>query len=146
MISSLTQLCRQGEVSSLVSNNIINIDLNFLASIRQPNPDPWGTSQPNNTYYNTPWWQKAIIRPETRLDSGQITKDVIFHESFKSAPTTLVHPDHMVTLNTLKQKFGSSWSPTCPALNTFEQWCKVQWLSGVLCIFPWCESLIDDMV
>lgn len=128
-LSDIALFWMAGEISSLVSNNIINIDLDFLASIRQPKPDPWGTSQPNNTYYNTPWWQKAIIRPETRLDSGQITRDVLFHESFKSAPTTLTHPDHMVTMNTLKQKFGTSWSPTCPPLNAFEQRCKNQWNS-----------------
>ncbi|KAK7682079.1 hypothetical protein QCA50_014665 [Cerrena zonata] len=128
-LSDIALFWMAGEISSSVSNNTINIDLDFLASIRQPKPDPWGTSQPNNTYYNTPWWQKSIIKPKTRLDSGQITRNVIFHESFKNAPTTLVHPDHMVTMTTLKQKFGSSWSPTCPSLNAFEQRCKNQWNS-----------------
>lgn len=114
--------------------NLVNLDLDFLARNRQPNPDPWGTSQPHNTYQEMPWYMGIKIGHETRLESGQIKRNVKFHESLKVAPTKLNNPKYMVTMDTLKKAFGSSWEPDCPDLNEFEQRCKDEWKRGVVCV------------
>lgn len=114
-----------------VGPQTLNLDLDFLARNRQQNPDDWGTSQPHNTYSETPWYQKAVIRPQTRLDSKILTSEAVLHESIKLAPLQLNDPSHMITLDTLKQTFGSTWSPRSPALNAFEQKCKDNWKEEV---------------
>lgn len=85
----------------------------------------WGTSQPHNEYAH---WLIPFSE-KNRLESGQITKDSLFHQSLKFAPTKqqLVEPDNMVTLDVLQQAFGSSWTPSYPTLNDFEQKCKNEW-------------------
>lgn len=112
----------QGEIKSFV-----NLDLDFLEGCKQPNPVAWGTSQPHNEYAHWP----IPFSEKNHLESGQITKDSSFHQSLKFAPTKqqLVEPDNMVTLDILQKAFGSSWTPSYPTLNNFEQKCKNEWLN-----------------
>ncbi|KIK97192.1 hypothetical protein PAXRUDRAFT_825167 [Paxillus rubicundulus Ve08.2h10] len=111
-----------GEVQS-----IIELDLDFLRSYEQPNPDPWGTSQPQNAYMETPVLLRPIVGHETRLESQQIQKTSLFHESNKYAPQSLQAPDHMVTMTLIGKQFGSGFQPTFVAMNDFEQYCKERW-------------------
>ncbi|KAI5997682.1 hypothetical protein F5J12DRAFT_851196 [Pisolithus orientalis] len=60
---------------------------------------------------------KRFIQPQTRLQGGAIKPGMVFHESILYAPTTLTRPQYMLTLDTLKQAFGTSWKPTIAPLN-----------------------------
>lgn len=62
----------------------------------------------------------------------------MYHPSFLLSPTQ-IHPDadNMVTLDILKEKFGSGWQPTCAELNATEKECKKSWgglLHKVCCL------------
>lgn len=112
----------QGEIQGF-----INLDLEFIQQSGQIKPEPWGTSQPNNAYEDLSWAEQAVIGHETRLESGQILSDATFHPSIAVAPTKLDKPKYMITLDDLKKKFGSSWTPKYASLNEFEQKCKDHW-------------------
>ncbi|KAF8843827.1 hypothetical protein BDN67DRAFT_896152 [Paxillus ammoniavirescens] len=111
-----------GEVQS-----VIELDLEFLRSYEQPKADPWGASQPHNAYIETPIIQRPIVGRETRLESKQIEKNSLFHESNKYAPQSLKAPDYMVTMTLIEKQFGSGYQPTFPKLNDFEKYCKENW-------------------
>ncbi|KAG7096249.1 hypothetical protein E1B28_003698 [Marasmius oreades] len=111
--------------------NLINLDLEFLRSYAQPNPDPWGTSQPHNAYEETSTVLKPIIGHETRLESGQLTPQAVFHSSIQFSPQKLDSPDYMITMSIVEKKFGSGFQPQYPPLNEFEQYCKDHWGTGL---------------
>ncbi|EJC99738.1 uncharacterized protein FOMMEDRAFT_148591 [Fomitiporia mediterranea MF3/22] len=113
-----------GEISSF-----INLDLDFIRQSAQESPDPWGASQPHNSYDETIAPEKAVIFPKNRLDGGKISQTDSFHQSVLQSPDSLKDPLFMITLNSLKQKFGSGWQPTSPPLNDFETLCKEKWSS-----------------
>ena len=110
---------------------MINLDLDYLRSYSQARPDPWGTSQPHNAYEETSWLQFLVIGHETRLESRQITPQSAFHASVMYSPEQLQSPKYMVTMKIIKQSFGDGFKPDYPALNTFEQYCKDHWGTGV---------------
>ncbi|KAI1789975.1 hypothetical protein LXA43DRAFT_538200 [Ganoderma leucocontextum] len=115
-----------GEIRSL-----INLDLDFLRSYAQTRPDPWGTSQPHNAYMDTSFAQRPVVGHETRLQSGQITPQSVFHQSVMYSPAQLQSPDYMITMNIIEQSFGHGFAPQYPALNEFEQYCKDHWGTGL---------------
>ncbi|PIL30984.1 hypothetical protein GSI_05677 [Ganoderma sinense ZZ0214-1] len=110
-----------GEVESL-----INLDLDLLRLYSQTCPDPWGTSQPHNAYKETSVAQRHTVGHETRLRSGLITPQSVFHPSLMYSPasTQLQSPDYMVTMNIITESFGPVSYPT---LNVFERHCKDRW-------------------
>lgn len=110
-----------GEIQSF-----INLDLDFMRSTAQRAPDPWGTSQPHNAYMETPITQRMIVGHETRLESGQITTNPVFHESIKNSPKNLVSPDKMITLEIIAHSLPG-FNPVYPPLNDFEKYCKDNW-------------------
>ncbi|KAG1730063.1 hypothetical protein EDB19DRAFT_1390625 [Suillus lakei] len=111
-----------GEIKSF-----IEIDLEFLRSTRQLNPEPWGTSQPHNAYMESSYATRLIVGHETRLESGQITTTSTFHQSLEFSPQTLVSPDYMTTSSLIQKAFGSGFRPNRPPLNEFEAYCKNNW-------------------
>ncbi|ESK89907.1 hypothetical protein Moror_795 [Moniliophthora roreri MCA 2997] len=113
-----------GEVKSL---GLINLDLDFLRLYEQVEPDPWGTSQPNNAYMDLPRPERLIIGHETRLESNQITQQSVFHESIKYSPQDLKVKDYMITMSIIQTTFGSGFTPQYPPLNDFEKYCKDNW-------------------
>jgi len=125
-LSDLGLFWMAGEIQSFIA-----VDLDYLLLTRQPNPDqPWGETQPHNSYDETPnFLTRQILGHETRLSSGQITPNDVFHESLRVAPTKLTckDPQDMITLNDVKAKFGRDWAPTFAPLNEFEKKCKEQW-------------------
>ena len=116
----------QGEVESL-----IDLDLDFLRSYAQTRPDPWGTSQPHNAYEETPVLQCPVIGHETRLDSGDITIQSVFHQSVMYYPAILKSPEDMITMTLIADSFGPGFAPQYSVLNEFEQYCKDHWDTGV---------------
>jgi hypothetical protein len=118
----------QGEIESF-----INLDLDFIQQSGQLKPEPWGESQPHNAYEDLSLAEKIVIGHETRLESTQITATSVFHPSLEVAPTKLNDPTYMITMDTLRKKFGSSWKPTYSELNSFEQRCKDNWGHSVVC-------------
>ncbi|EGN98570.1 hypothetical protein SERLA73DRAFT_74765 [Serpula lacrymans var. lacrymans S7.3] len=111
-----------GEIQSFV-----DLDLPFLQSSKQQDPEPWGKSQPHNAYEETPWGEQFVIGHETRLESQQLAKDSKYHQSIQYGPNNLVKPKYMVTLDELKKAFGPDFQPDYPALNDFEQKAKNEW-------------------
>ncbi|KAG2126840.1 hypothetical protein DEU56DRAFT_537692 [Suillus clintonianus] len=111
-----------GEIKSFVE-----LDLDFLRSTRQQNPDPWGTSQPHNAYMETSWVGGIIYGHETRLQSGQITTTSPFHQSLQFSPQTLTAPKYMVTTSIIQKQFGTGYYPDYPPLNEFEEYCRTNW-------------------
>lgn len=79
----------------------------------------------------TPIYIRPVIGHETRLESKQITQNSVFHESVKYSPQQLKSPDYMVTMTFIQKYFGSGFVPQYPPLNTFEQYCKDHWGTGV---------------
>lgn len=71
--------------------------------------------------------EALLVGHETRLESGQISTDTIFHPSFQVSPTKLTNMTFMVTLPILQETFGTSWITTYSTLNAFEELCKEQW-------------------
>ena len=110
---------------------MIDLDVDFLRSYAQTNPDPWGTSQPHNAYIETSLALRLIVGHETRLEGGQIMPQSVFHQSVKESPTQLESPEYMITMDIIKQSFGSGFTPQYPALNEFEQYCKDHWGGAV---------------
>ena len=49
----------------------------------------------------------------------------------------------MITMNSLKAKFGNDWAPDCPPLNEFEGKCKKQWGKPLVCFFIYYYHLWD---
>ena len=111
------------------TESFINYNLDFLQNSGQRTPDPWGKSQPNNAYDDLSFWLKQIIGHENRLESDQITQNSLFHLSLAPgyAPTDLHKPNYMITMNTLRSKFGASWDPNFAELSAFEDKCKREW-------------------
>ncbi|KAG7096272.1 hypothetical protein E1B28_003720 [Marasmius oreades] len=111
----------------------VNLDVKFLRSFAQPNPDPWGTSQPHNAYMETKPEYQFLVGHETRLESLQITKESMFHESIRFSPQKLDSPDSVITMTIIKEEFGSGFEPQYSPLNDFEQYCKDHWgVRGIL--------------
>ncbi|KAI6162583.1 hypothetical protein EDD17DRAFT_1776577 [Pisolithus thermaeus] len=121
-LSDLALFWMVGEIKSF-----INIDTSFIEKIAQPKPDPWGAALPQNGYMELSKELKRIFKPQTRLEGCVIKPDAVFHESILFAPATLPSPQYMLTLDTLKKVFGSSWKPAIAPLNEFEQSCKDKW-------------------
>jgi len=118
----------QGEI---IERSLFDLDSNFIMESKQPNPDDWGMSQPHNSYWES-GLLTAFLIPENRLDSGAITKDSVFHQSWSVSPDTLTDPRNMITRDAVQQKFGSNWKPTYAPLNKFEQDCKARWKSKLV--------------
>ncbi|KAI6102303.1 hypothetical protein EDD17DRAFT_1694523 [Pisolithus thermaeus] len=125
-LTNLTNVDTQGEIMSF-----IEVDTDLITKSIRPRVDLWGTSQPHNAYHLLAPRAKRIVRPMARLHTpyGQIIRDALFHESLKVAPTSLEHPEHMITLKSLKDHFGESWEPSYVPLNEFERRCKDSWVS-----------------
>ncbi|KAF9230980.1 hypothetical protein BU15DRAFT_56679 [Melanogaster broomeanus] len=111
-----------GEVQEFIA-----LDLEFLRLYEQPDPDPWGASQPHNAYMETPILQRPIVGHETRLESRHIERTSLFHESNKYAPQNLEVPDQMVTMDLIAKQFGSEFQPRFASMNKFEKDCQEQW-------------------
>lgn len=94
----------------------------------KPKPKPWGKAQPHNAASS--WKIKTGLTghgPQDRLAKGIFTQDSVFHESVAFSPTKLEKPANMITLESLKKKFGLHWVPKYEQLNWFEQMCKDKW-------------------
>ncbi|KAG1755262.1 uncharacterized protein EDB91DRAFT_1277833 [Suillus paluster] len=111
-----------GEITSF-----IELDLVYLRSTRQPNPEPWGTSQPHNAYIDSSYAERMAVGHETRLESGQITRTPTFHQSLNFSPQALKSPDYMTTTSLIQQSFGPTFGPNYPGLNFFEAFCMANW-------------------
>ncbi|KAG1755267.1 uncharacterized protein EDB91DRAFT_1098085 [Suillus paluster] len=112
-----------GEITSF-----IDLDLVYLRSTRQPNPEPWGTSQPHNSYMETPFVERPVLGHETRLEHKDITKFSTFHQSLNFSPQQLVSPNYMTSAGLVfQQVFHPGFRPTYPPLNDFEAHCKENW-------------------
>lgn len=111
---------------------MIDLDLDFLRSYAQAHPNPWGTSQPHNAYKGMNLLQRRVIGHKTRLESGQITPQSVFHLSVMYSPAQrkLQSPNYMITLDMIRWSFGYDLAQY-PALNEFEQYCKDYWSTGV---------------
>lgn len=74
--------------------------------------------------------QRHIVGHETRLQSGLITPESVFHRSLMHSPASsqLQSPDYMVTMNVITESFGPV---SYTALNRFERDCKDRWGKGV---------------
>lgn len=107
------------------------MDLEYLRLYSQPQPDPWGTSQPHNAFKETSLLQQPIMGAETRLTSKHITVQSVLHESVKYSPQKLTSPIFMATLSIIQQHLGSGFAPQYAPLNEFEQYCKDHWGGGV---------------
>ncbi|KAI5999107.1 hypothetical protein EDD15DRAFT_2238725 [Pisolithus albus] len=125
-LSDLALFWMVGEIMSF-----IDVDTDLITKSTRSKVDPWGTSQPHNAYHLLNPRAKKMVRPLARLHTpyGRIIRDALFHESLRVAPTCLEHPEHMVTLNSLKDYFGESWEPSYVPLNEFEKRCKDNWAS-----------------
>ncbi|KAJ7676932.1 hypothetical protein DFH06DRAFT_1169338 [Mycena polygramma] len=112
-----------GEIMAL---SLFNLDEAFIDRSKQPAPrDDWGSSQPHNAYDETNWWLRQFhqINVESRLESGDITSTIKFHESWKYAPDPK-ESNHMVTRKQLEDKFGQlKYQP----LNEWEAKRKDHW-------------------
>lgn len=126
-LSDLALFWMVGEIMSF-----IDVDTDLITKTIRPKVDPWGASQPHNAYHLLNPRAKRMVRPMPRLHTpyGQIIRDALFHESLRVAPTCLEHPEHMVTLKSLKDHFGGSWEPSYIPLNEFERRCKDSWVSS----------------
>ncbi|KAG1770297.1 hypothetical protein EV702DRAFT_672375 [Suillus placidus] len=111
-----------GEIKSFIA-----LDIDFLRSTRQANPEPWGTSQPHNAYIESDYVTRVVVGHENRLESKQITTTSVFHQSLEFSPQKLVSPDYMVTTSIMQKEFGSGFRPDYPPLNEFEAYCKNNW-------------------
>jgi hypothetical protein len=118
----------QGEI---IERSLFDLDSNFIMESKQSNPNDWGMSQPHNCYWES-GLPTAFPILENRLDSGAITKDSIFHQSWSVSLDMLTDPRNMITCDAVQQKFGSNWKPTYAPLNKFEQDCKAHWKSKLV--------------
>ncbi|KAG2146796.1 hypothetical protein DEU56DRAFT_931058 [Suillus clintonianus] len=123
-LQDLSLFWMAGEIESFV-----DLDLDFLQSTRQQNPEPWGTSQPHNAYSESSLAMQAIVGHETRLQSKQINKDSDFHKSLEKSPQKLTSPQYMITNTIIKNELGAGFQPKYVALNAFETKCKNNWKS-----------------
>lgn len=100
----------------------LELDYNFLKSLRQPIPDAsCGASQPHNSWNEMGWKMKLIIHPMDRLKGEVLTDKAVFHESMLDSPNELNDPKYMITLNDV------GWTPKTLPLNKFEKKCKDLW-------------------
>lgn len=97
---------------------------------------------PPNAYEDLSPRDKLIFGHETRLESGQVTADVVFHPSIEMSPTQLSDPKYMFTFADLQQKYGPYWVPTFSTLNDFEAYCKDHWGDISVCLI---DSLSDAL-
>ncbi|KAG1770295.1 hypothetical protein EV702DRAFT_1202478 [Suillus placidus] len=111
-----------GEIKSF-----IELDLEFLRSTRQHQPEPWGTSQPTNEYMNCLHTMRAVFGCKTRLESKLITKHSTFHQSLAVSPQVLKSPDNMTTTIKILKALGSGFNSQYAPLNEFEAYCKNNW-------------------
>ncbi|KIK42589.1 hypothetical protein CY34DRAFT_135951 [Suillus luteus UH-Slu-Lm8-n1] len=111
-----------GEIKSF-----IELDLEFLRSTRQHNPEPWGTSQPHNSYVETLLAMRILVGVKTRLEDGLITGVSTLHQSLAFSPQVLKSPDDMSTTSKILKALGSGFSLKYAPLNEFETYCKDNW-------------------
>lgn len=102
----------QGEI---LEYNIFELDKQMILDSKQPNPDDWGTSQPNN-----PMWPLSA----TRLQTGQINKDILIHPSWQFAPDPPKKFLDMVTRGMMVKDIGTL---EYADLNDFELQCQKDW-------------------
>ncbi|KAG7096255.1 hypothetical protein E1B28_003703 [Marasmius oreades] len=112
--------------------DFVNLDLTFLRSFAQPNPDPWGTSQPHNSYMELAPIYQFLVGHKTCLECGQVSAESVFHESVKYSPQKLDASDYMITMSDIEETLGSGFQPRYSPLNEFEQYCKDHWGTGLL--------------
>ncbi|KAJ7220581.1 hypothetical protein GGX14DRAFT_354257, partial [Mycena pura] len=108
----------------IMERSLFALDEKFIERSKQVNPDAWGTSQPHNAYYETPYVQRPIVGHKNRLESGQITNQIIFHESWKFSPkyAALLHKDYMIAPDNLLFTHLNY-----ATMNQFETDCKNRW-------------------
>lgn len=108
----------------IMARSLFALDERFIERSKQTNPDAWGTSQPHNSYYETPYAKRPFVGHQTRLASGQINEGIVFHQSWQFSPplSNITHSDYMVARDTLP--FANL---TFAALNDFERGCKERW-------------------
>ncbi|KAF9230976.1 hypothetical protein BU15DRAFT_68720 [Melanogaster broomeanus] len=101
---------------------IIELDLEFLRSYEQLNPDPWGIEQLSG--------MKHALKADRsiRLPSS--------HESNKYAPQNLKDPSYMVTMSLIAKQFGSGFQPGFASMNNFEKYCQEHWGKPKLTLPP----------
>ncbi|KIL63040.1 hypothetical protein M378DRAFT_25263 [Amanita muscaria Koide BX008] len=125
-LSDLALIWMVGEIESF-----INLDTAFIQRCLQPNPKPWGTSQPRNAFLDIGFQpiELGLVGTETRLKDIRGDDVEVFHESLKFAPKLEFDSPlaKMITLSDLKQKFHSGWSPNWAPLNDFEKRCRDNW-------------------
>ncbi|KAG2340461.1 hypothetical protein BDR05DRAFT_536611 [Suillus weaverae] len=109
-----------GEIKSFVE-----LDLEFLQSTRQHNPEPWGTSQPHNSYMECLLALRIAFGCKTRL--GFITEDSTLHQSLADSPQVLKSPDNMSTTIEILKALGSGFNSQYAPLNEYEAYCKNNW-------------------
>ncbi|KAI5996611.1 hypothetical protein F5J12DRAFT_907046 [Pisolithus orientalis] len=100
----------------------------FIEKIAQPQPDPWGAAQPGQWICGVGWRLEAIH--STFRHACKVVRSSQAWCSTRASfmpPRRLTRPQYMLTLDTLKQAFGTSWKPTIAPLNEFEQYCKDKW-------------------
>ena len=92
----------------------------MIIDSKQPNPDDWGTTQPNN-----PLWPLAM----TRLQTGQINKDILIHRSWQFAPDPPKKFLAMVTRGIMMKDFATL---KYADLNDFEAQCQKEWKASAV--------------
>ncbi len=112
----------QGEI---IGSSLFAIDSDIVFRSKQHNPDGWGTSQPHNAYKGASAAARHILHAEDRLTSGDITSNILMHESWKYSPKreSLRDGHEMIAPDTLARAFVATYAP----LNVFEGHCKNNW-------------------
>jgi hypothetical protein len=140
---------QQGEIKNL---SLFDLDYDFIERSKQPSPrSDWGSSQPHNAYKETPMWMKTaqLIHAQNRLESGDITRRISYHISWKYAPSRPRDPYDMITRSALETKFRTT---TYVALNDYEKGCKDRWSDTMVgrgdCCKPnyWITNLCSEWI
>ncbi|KAF8464535.1 hypothetical protein DFH94DRAFT_640158 [Russula ochroleuca] len=138
-----------GEIKNL---SLFDLDYDFIERSKQPSPrSDWGSSQPHNAYKETPMWMKTaqLIHAQNRLESGDITRRISYHISWKYAPSRPRDPYDMITRSALETKFRTT---TYVALNDYEKGCKDRWSDTMVgrgdCCKPnyWITNLCSEWI
>ena len=98
----------QGEI---IDYKLIDLDTDFIKRSKQPNPEPWGTSQPHNAYDETPLPARVAVGVKNRYDGGFILKDTVFHQSWAASPTRLARWVHLSAVRRVRL-FGMTGTRT----------------------------------
>ncbi|EIM79229.1 uncharacterized protein STEHIDRAFT_69796 [Stereum hirsutum FP-91666 SS1] len=122
-------------VGEIIDHDLFEVNTGVIIRSSQPHPEPWGAPQPHNAYIESSWMARRMIHAEQRLESGDITPDTNFHESWKFAPDTLTLDYKMISANIVQDAFTSDWSPKYCTLNAFEENRKAHWNHQRVCYF-----------